>query len=76
MLQGFVAILFVAARCCCFIATYGISDQLGVMPPPIVKHILNTYGGNIDSHLVYLKRQASVRYPEIGRADGLSIYDL
>ena len=67
-LQGFVAILFVAVAMLLF-ARYlmGPKHQLGVSAATDkVKHILNTYGGNSDSHLVYLKDKQVYVYPEIG----------
>ncbi|MCO5495510.1 bifunctional lysylphosphatidylglycerol flippase/synthetase MprF [Enterococcus innesii] len=67
-LQGFVAILFVAVAMLLF-ARYlmGPKHQLGVSAATDkVKHVLNTYGGNSDSHLVYLKDKQVYVYPEIG----------
>lgn len=67
-LQGFVAILFVAVAMLLF-ARYlmGPKHQLGVSAATDkVKHILNTYGGNSDSHLVYLKDKQVYVYPEVG----------
>ncbi|QQU21183.1 bifunctional lysylphosphatidylglycerol flippase/synthetase MprF [Enterococcus casseliflavus] len=67
-LQGFVAILFVAVAMLLF-ARYlmGPKYQLGVSAATDkVKHVLNTYGGNSDSHLVYLKDKQVYVYPEIG----------
>ena len=71
-LQGFVAILFVAVAMLLF-ARYlmGPKHQLGVSAATDkVKHVLNTYGGNSDSHLVYLKDK-QVRLSRNRRADGL-----
>lgn len=67
-LQGFVAILFVTVAMLLF-ARYlmGPKHQLGVSAATDkVKHVLSTYGGNSDSHLVYLKDKQVYVYPEIG----------
>lgn len=64
-LQGFVAILIVALAVM-FFARYlmGRKHQIGVAPQTETIHsVLETYGGNSDSHLVFLQDKQVFYYP-------------
>ncbi|OTN75999.1 hypothetical protein A5886_001075 [Enterococcus sp. 8G7_MSG3316] len=66
-LHGFIAIMVVACAMLLF-ARYlmGSKHQIGVEAPlDTINQVLTTYGGNSDSHLVYLKDKQVFFYPDV-----------